>query len=167
MLCPLAKRLERDGNHRRGQGGQKQAALAAGQSPDTSHDRRIDSRDGNGERPEHHRLVDDDVDVVQAVAEDCYADGDRDGSYRPAGNCVLKLGGGTDRGQVGHHDQPGRKDQPLQLRPFGHPGVAVTEHERDDCRRPGQRNQCRTTQGEDPEDVSGHPPADPEGVRRV
>ena len=136
------------------------------QGADSHHDRHVHAGDERGQRPVNQRFVDHQVDVVEVVAEDGHTDGDRDGSDRPAGNRVLKLGGGTERSQDGHRDQPPRKDQPLQLRPFGHLGAAITEHQRDDCRRTGQNNQRRTAPGEDQEDLSCQPP-DPEGIRRA
>ena len=79
-LDPCPHRLESDRHHRRGGDRQSQARPRAAlrQRPEADHDRHVHTGDEHGERPVDEGLVDDDVDVVEVVAEDRDADGDRD-----------------------------------------------------------------------------------------
>ena len=62
-------RLEGDRDHGRRERGEESVALAADEGADTHDDRRVDDGDEDGERAVHHRPVDHDVDLVEAVLE--------------------------------------------------------------------------------------------------
>lgn len=78
VLDPLAERLEGHRDHGRRDGGEGQAGAPAGQRPGTGHGRCVNRGDEYCQRPEHDRLADDQVQVIQAVLQDSHRDGDGD-----------------------------------------------------------------------------------------
>ncbi len=86
--CPTAHRLERERDDPRGERGEQRAPALPRECPHADDDRHVHDRDERDECAEHHRLADDNVDVVQAVAHD--RDRDRDPEQE-------KCEGGEDR----------------------------------------------------------------------
>ena len=77
-------RIERHGHHGGGHHGQGEvrAEPATDRGADPHDDRNVDSGDEQREPAEDDRLVDDDVDVVEPVAENGDADGQRESQQR-------------------------------------------------------------------------------------
>jgi hypothetical protein len=71
-------RLERDGKKGGGHERKQGIALRADDRSDAAHDERVDGGHECGEQGEDHGLLDDHIEVVQAIPEDSDAAGDRD-----------------------------------------------------------------------------------------
>ena len=93
-LYALADRLKGHRHHRRGQDREAQVRLRrplADRRSDADHDGHVHRGDERGQGAEHHRLVDNDVDVVEPVLQDRDADRQRHEHERPGDDEVLEV----------------------------------------------------------------------------
>ena len=140
-LHPLAHGLEGDRHDAGRQDRERDVRLSApaDERSDPNHDRDIDTGDERGERTVDDGLVEDDVDVVQAVPQDRDADRDRHGGHGQAGDRVADVGR---RGWIAHDlrdervredpeaDEDAGQDQPPELLALDPVRGPVAEHER-------------------------------------
>ena len=138
------------------------------------HDGHVYRGDERGQSTEHHGLVDDHVDVVEAVLQDGDADGQRDEDERTRKDGVLEVVTEILRADQrrhyrtcdrGHHEQGGGVDEPLDLLALGPPGAPETNHDGDQGKQAGDRDQAEGAL-QSLEHVADRP-ADREGVADV
>ena len=79
-LGPLPQRLEGEGNDGGGDEGQQELLAPANHCADAHHDHDVDGGDQDGQPAVDERLVDDDVDVIEAIAQ--HRDPDRNRQRR-------------------------------------------------------------------------------------
>jgi hypothetical protein len=87
----------------------------ADERADADDDPDVDRRDEGRERTDHHRLVDDNVDVVEPVLEDGEADREGDEHEGPGDDRVLDVRAerrGSDHADVDGGDQEPDHEQP-------------------------------------------------------
>jgi hypothetical protein len=112
-LDPFAHRLERHRNQRGGQDGKDDASIRPHDGADPHHDGHVHRGDEAGHRTVDQRLVDDEVDVVQAVFQDGDAQCHRQGQDRQGFDQRRELADGR-RDELRDHDHHGVRD-PLEL----------------------------------------------------
>ena len=138
--APVPDRLEGDGHDRRGQDRQADVALRADDRADPHHDPHVDRGDDRGQGEVDEGLVDDHVDLVEAVAEDrqgCRR-GDQEGEPEAEGAGEHHIGqhraqaGGRDRQDEEAHRDAGRVGEPFELLALFSVGPAQAHHESHD-----------------------------------
>ena len=136
---PLAHRLESDSDHGRRQDreGDVRSAGPADEGAEADHDRDIDGREEGRQDAEDKRLVDHEIDVVEAVAKD--RDSGGQGQHRPAQQAEDLEGMHQSRGNEARrpgeeeqaHGKPDGGDKPLELLALVAARAAVAHDDRD------------------------------------
>jgi hypothetical protein len=137
-----ARRLEREGDDRRGHSRQGGCRLTPDERPDADDDRHVHQRDEDHHRGQQQGAVDHEVDVEQVVPQHGDADRDRDQAEghdgerlddpQPAGRGSGPPGGverEDERGGVEDRDRGRGGDEPPQLQPLDPRGPAEPLHE--------------------------------------
>ena len=139
-LDAAAEGPEQSGNRQRGRR-DGQVGLAGQRldgQPEQQHGDQVDDRKRRGERRVDQRAVDDDVDVVEPVPQDCARDRHRHGHQADGGQRVAevdcsraRVGGGLDEDRCGQERQKDRDrpGQPLQLLALLAARVEVAHHQ--------------------------------------